>query len=28
MQPIDLPTGQTIAGIADPEGNPLALVQQ
>jgi len=28
MQPIDLPTGQTIAGITDPEGNPVALVQQ
>ena len=27
-QPIDLPGGPTIAGIADPEGNPLVLVQQ
>jgi uncharacterized protein len=27
-EPRDLPTGQTIAGIADPEGNPVVLVQQ
>ena len=25
---IDLPSGQTIAGITDPEGNPVTLVQQ
>jgi predicted enzyme related to lactoylglutathione lyase len=28
LEPRDLPTGQTIAAIADPEGNPVALVQQ
>ena len=28
MEPLDLPGGPTIAGIEDPEGNPLALVQQ
>ena len=28
MDPIDLPTGQTLAAIADPEGNPITLVQQ
>ncbi|HLZ71742.1 MAG TPA: VOC family protein [Dehalococcoidia bacterium] len=27
-QPFDLPQGPTIAGIADPEGNRLTLVQQ
>ena len=27
-QPRDLPTGPSIAGIADPEGNPVVLVQQ
>ena len=27
-EPRDLPTGLTIAGIADPEGNPVVLVQQ
>lgn len=27
-EPVDLPTGVTIAGIADPEGNPVVLVQQ
>lgn len=27
-QPRDLPTGPTIAGIADPEGNHVVLVQQ
>jgi predicted enzyme related to lactoylglutathione lyase len=26
--PLDLPNGPTIAGIADPEGNPVVLVQQ
>lgn len=28
MQPIDTPAGPTIAGIADPEGNRVTLVQQ
>ena len=27
-QPRDLPTGVTIAGIEDPEGNAVVLVQQ
>ena len=27
-EPIDVPDGPTIAGIADPEGNPIVLVQQ
>ena len=27
-EPFDVPSGPTIAGIADPEGNPLVLVQQ
>jgi predicted enzyme related to lactoylglutathione lyase len=27
-EPLDLPNGPTIAGIADPEGNPVVLVQQ
>jgi predicted enzyme related to lactoylglutathione lyase len=27
-QPFDVPNGPTIAGIADPEGNPITLVQQ
>ena len=27
-EPIDLPTGPTIASIADPEGNAIGLVQQ
>jgi len=27
-EPFDVPNGPTIAGIADPEGNPVALVQQ
>ena len=27
-EPFDLPTGVTIAGIEDPEGNPVVLVQQ
>ena len=27
-EPRDLPTGVTIAGIEDPEGNPVVLVQQ
>jgi predicted enzyme related to lactoylglutathione lyase len=27
-QPIDVPNGPTIAGIADPEGNRIVLVQQ
>ena len=27
-QPRDIPGGPTIAGIADPEGNPVVLVQQ
>ena len=28
MRPIDVPGGPTIAGITDPEGNPITLVQQ
>lgn len=28
MEPRDLPTGPTIAGITDPEGNRITLVQQ
>ena len=28
FQPFDVPGGPTIAGIADPEGNPVVLVQQ
>jgi predicted enzyme related to lactoylglutathione lyase len=28
MQPLDVPGGPTIAGITDPEGNPVTLVQQ
>lgn len=28
MEPMDLPGGPTLAGITDPEGNPLTLVQQ
>jgi len=28
MEPVDLPGGPTLAGIADPEGNPVTLVQQ
>jgi predicted enzyme related to lactoylglutathione lyase len=28
LQPVDLPQGQTIAGITDPEGNRVSLVQQ
>ena len=27
-EPFDLPTGQTLAWIADPEGNQVVLVQQ
>lgn len=27
-EPFDIPGGPTIAGIADPEGNPVVLVQQ
>ncbi len=27
-EPFDVPGGPTIAGIADPEGNPVVLVQQ
>lgn len=27
-EPFDLPQGPTIAAVADPEGNPLGLVQQ
>ncbi|MHB8680939.1 MAG: VOC family protein [Acidimicrobiales bacterium] len=27
-EPFDVPGGPTLAGIADPEGNPLMLVQQ
>jgi len=27
-EPLDLPSGPTIASIADPEGNPFGLVQQ
>jgi uncharacterized protein len=28
MEPFDVPGGPTIAGITDPEGNPVVLVQQ
>jgi hypothetical protein len=28
MEPLDLPDGPTLAAITDPEGNPVALVQQ
>ena len=28
MDPVDVPGGPTIAGIRDPEGNPVMLVQQ
>jgi len=28
MEPFDVPGGPTIAGISDPEGNPVMLVQQ
>lgn len=28
MDPFDVPGGPTIAGIRDPEGNPVMLVQQ
>jgi predicted enzyme related to lactoylglutathione lyase len=28
MEPFDVPGGPTIAGVTDPEGNPLMLVQQ
>jgi len=28
LDPIDLPNGPRIAGITDPEGNPVTLVQQ
>ena len=28
MDPFDVPNGPTIAGVQDPEGNPLTLVQQ
>jgi len=28
MEPFDLPGGPTLAGITDPEGNPVTLVQQ
>ena len=28
FEPFDVPGGPTIAGIEDPEGNPLTLVQQ
>jgi len=27
-EPFDVPGGPTIAGITDPEGNPVVLVQQ
>ena len=27
-EPFDVPDGPTLAGIADPEGNPVMLVQQ
>lgn len=27
-EPFDIPTGQTLAWINDPEGNPVVLVQQ
>jgi predicted enzyme related to lactoylglutathione lyase len=28
LEPFDIPGGPTLAGITDPEGNPLMLVQQ
>jgi predicted enzyme related to lactoylglutathione lyase len=28
LEPMDVPGGPTIAGITDPEGNPVTLVQQ
>jgi predicted enzyme related to lactoylglutathione lyase len=28
MEPFDVPGGPTLAGITDPEGNPVTLVQQ
>ena len=28
MEPLDVPSGPTIAGITDPEGTPITLVQQ
>jgi predicted enzyme related to lactoylglutathione lyase len=28
LEPFDVPDGPTLAGIADPEGNPVMLVQQ
>jgi predicted enzyme related to lactoylglutathione lyase len=28
LEPLDIPGGPTIAGITDPEGNPVSLVQQ
>ena len=28
LEPFDVPGGPTLAGIADPEGNPVMLVQQ
>jgi uncharacterized protein len=28
LEPFDVPGGPTIAGITDPEGNPVTLVQQ
>jgi predicted enzyme related to lactoylglutathione lyase len=28
LEPFDVPGGPTLAGIKDPEGNPLMLVQQ
>ena len=28
LDPLDVPGGPTIAGVTDPEGNPLMLVQQ
>jgi predicted enzyme related to lactoylglutathione lyase len=28
LEPMDVPGGPTIAGITDPEGNPVSLVQQ
>ena len=28
IEPFDIPGGATLAGIADPEGNPVMLVQQ
>ena len=28
LEPFDVPGGPTLAGIRDPEGNPLMLVQQ